>query len=81
VIAAFGAPIEYAAAKFEDESAIPSRICLHELPAIGPVELLRGADADGVVNPRFAVWASGHERYHDYLLRGICRAAKLAPPE
>ncbi len=81
VIGAFGEAIDFEAAKFEEESAIPKVVYLHELPAMGPVELLHGADDDGALDDGLTVWASGHDTYHDYLLRGVCRAAKLDPPE
>jgi hypothetical protein len=50
---------------------------LYELPAIGAVELLRGADDDGVLAEPLVVWAEGNEIYLDYVMRGVGRAARL----
>jgi hypothetical protein len=49
LIASFGEAIEFEAARFEDDTAIPPPRYLQELPAIGPVELLRAVDADGAL--------------------------------
>jgi hypothetical protein len=74
-IAAFDTPLALASAAFEEETAIPSMANLYELPAMGPVELLRGVDADGVLSDELVVWAQGHPTYIDYVLRGVRRAA------
>jgi hypothetical protein len=74
---AFGAPIAFESARFEEETAIPPPVHLYELPAIGPVELLRGAGDDGLLAEPLVVWAGGDETYLDYVVRGVRRAAKL----
>lgn len=76
-ISAFGDALSFESACFEEETAIPSAPTLYELPAIGPVELLRGADDEGRLTAPLVVWAQGHETYLDYVLRGVRRAAKL----
>lgn len=76
-IAAFEDALSFESARFEEETAIPREATLYELPAMGAVELLRGADADGgLVEPLF-VWAQGNATLLDYVLRGVRRAAKL----
>jgi hypothetical protein len=77
-IAAFGHPLAFESAVFEEETAIPAAAALYELPALGPVELLRGADDDGALASTLVVWADGHPTYVDYVIRGVRRAAKLA---
>jgi hypothetical protein len=76
-ISAFGEPIAFESARFEEETAMPARSHLYELPAIGPVELLRGADESGELASPLVVWAEGDETYVDYVIRGVRRAAKL----
>jgi hypothetical protein len=77
-ILAFGDPIHFDSAKFEEASAYPEPgPYLQELPAIGSVELLRGADASGALTQPLTIWTSGPEPYHDYVLRGVLRAAKI----
>jgi hypothetical protein len=81
-IDAFAANIDgevgYEAAKFEEENAVPPLVHLHELPALGPTELLAAFDAEtGKARAPFVLWQSGNETYLDYLLRGVLRAAKL----
>jgi hypothetical protein len=66
----------FAAAKFNEESAIEKPIYLQELPAIGPVELLHAAESGALAEP-LLVWTEGPDAYHDYVLRGVIRAAKL----
>jgi hypothetical protein len=68
---AFGDQLSWEVAKFDEENAVPPQIHLHELPALGPVELL------GEIQSPFVVWSSGNETYLDYVLRGVLRAAKL----
>jgi hypothetical protein len=80
-IAAFGDALAFASAAFEEETAVPAPVHLCELPAIGAVELLRGADAEGVLSEPLVVWVEGDETYLDYVLRGVRRAAKLADPD
>jgi hypothetical protein len=75
-IDAFGEPILFDAARFEEESAIPPLRYLQELPVLGPVELLRGVDADGSLVEPLVLWTEGHDTYQDYVLRGALRAAK-----
>jgi hypothetical protein len=80
-IGAFGEAIAYESARFEEETAIPPPATLVELPAIGPAELLAGADDEGRLVEPLVVWAEGHETYLDYVIRGVRRAAKLAELE
>jgi hypothetical protein len=79
-IDAFGESILFDAARFEEESAIPPPCYLQELPLIGPVELLRGVDANGNLVEPLVLWTEGHDVYQDYVLRGALRAAKTARP-
>jgi hypothetical protein len=76
-IAAFGETLSFESARFEEETAIPREPTLYELPAMGAVELLRGADLDGTMAEPLCVWAQGNATILDYVLRGVCRAAKL----
>jgi hypothetical protein len=76
-IAAFGDALAFESACFEEQTAIPPRAHLYELPALGPVELLRGAGSDGTLAAPLVVWADGHETYVDYVIRGVRRAARL----
>lgn len=76
-IEAYGEPILFDAARFEEENAEPSVVMLQELPILGPVELLRGVDADGVLKQPLVLWTEGDEVYQDYVLRGVQKAAKL----
>jgi hypothetical protein len=73
----FGEPIHFEAARFEEESAIPKPTYLQELPALGPLELLRWADDSGALDEALTVWTEGNATYHEYLLAGVRRAAKL----
>ncbi|HEY5148129.1 MAG TPA: hypothetical protein VII82_15250 [Polyangiaceae bacterium] len=76
-MAAFGDALAFEAARFEEETAIPSTPPLYELSALGPAELLGAADDSGHLAQPFVVWSQGNETYLDYLFRGIERAAKL----
>jgi hypothetical protein len=77
-IDAFGDDVGYAGARFEEENAIPPLVHLHELPVLGPTELLAAVDAETEhARAPFVLWQSGNETYLDYLLRGVMRAAKL----
>lgn len=76
-IAAFGHSLAFESAVFEEQTAIPTVVPLYELPALGPVELLRGAGDDGALASSLVVWADGHPTYVDYVIRGVRRAAKL----
>jgi hypothetical protein len=76
-IAAFGETLAFESACFEEQTAIPPIAHLYELPAIGPVELLRGAAGDGSLASPLVVWADGHATYIDYIIRGVRRAARL----
>ncbi len=69
---------DFEVARFEEESAVPPRVALHELPVLGATELLHAFDEDdhGVRAP-FVLWSTGNETYLDYVLRGVLRAAKL----
>jgi hypothetical protein len=80
VIEAYGDPIDFEAARFEEENAIPARVTLQELPALGAVELLRGVDADGELVEPLVLWTEGDDAYHDYLLRGVARASRVGQP-
>jgi hypothetical protein len=74
---AFGDALAFESARFEEETAIPVTTHLYELPALGPVELLRGADDEGTLAAPLVVWADGDETYLDYVVRGVRRAARL----
>lgn len=76
-IAAYGDALSFESARFEEETAIPPTTHLYELPALGPVELLRGVDDEGMLAEPLVVWADGDETYVDYVVRGVRRAAKL----
>jgi hypothetical protein len=76
-INAFGERILYDAAAFEEESSIPPLVPLHELPAIGPAELLSALDADGALVEPLTLWVEGNVTYHEYIVRGVKRAAKI----
>lgn len=77
-IAAFEDALAFDVAKFEEDSAVPSHVTLHELPALGAVELLSALDDDGQFRAPFVLWTSGHEVYLDYVLRGVLKIAKIA---
>ena len=76
-IDAFGERIHFEVAKFEEDAPLERPTYLQELPAIGAVELLHGADAGGALVRPLVLWTYGPEPYHDYVLRGVLRAAKL----
>ena len=76
-IAAFGDALAFDVARFEEESAVPEIVTLHELPALGAVELLMAPTDDGALAAPFVLWTSGHETYVDYVLRGVLKIAKL----
>jgi hypothetical protein len=80
-IEAFGEAILFEAARFEEEAPLERPAYLQELPVLGPVELLSGADGAGVLVEPLVLWTQGPETYHDYVLRGVLRAAKLALPD
>jgi hypothetical protein len=69
--------IDFDVAKFDEENAVPPIVTLHELPALGAIELLAALDEDGDVRAPFVLWTSGNETYVDYVLRGVLRAAKI----
>ncbi|MBX3260640.1 MAG: hypothetical protein KF782_13185 [Labilithrix sp.] len=69
---------DFEVARFEEESAIPPIVTLHELPTLGGVELLAGVDDGGRARAPFVLWQEGHETYLDYVLRGVLRASKIA---
>jgi len=81
-IEAFGDRLAFDCAKLEEESAgeasrASGAAChLQELPAVGPLELLHGAE-HGILRAPLVLWTHGNETYHDYVLRGVLRAAKL----
>ncbi len=77
-IAAFDDALAFDVAKFEEENAVPELITLHELPALGAMELLAALDDDGAVRAPFVLWTSGHETYVDYVLRGVLKVAKIS---
>jgi len=70
-------PIELSAERFEEESAIPPREYLFELPLLGPKELLLPTDEWGDLRSPFVVWSSAPATYEDYLVRGVLKAAKI----
>lgn len=78
-IAAFGDALSFDVAKFEEENAVPPVVTLHELPALGALELLAALDSEGSARAPFVLWTSGDETYVDYVLRGVLRAAKIEP--
>ena len=75
-IEAFGDRFAFDCAKFEEESAEGVPPLLQELPAIGPHELLHGAE-HGILRAPLVLWTEGSLAYHDYVMRGVLRAAKL----
>ena len=78
-IAAFGEPIFFDTARFEEENAEDPPAYLQELPAIGPAELLAAVDELGQLEEPLTLWTEGSAAYHDYVIRGVLRAAKLDP--
>ena len=76
-IEAFGEPILFEAARFEEQEHLPPAVHLQELDALGVSELLRGAIGGELVSP-LTLWLSGNETYQDYVVRGVLRAAKVA---
>jgi hypothetical protein len=76
-IDAFGPPIAFASARFEDAESIPKRTHLHELSAIGPIEALSAVDEEGCLREPLVLYAEGEPTYLDYVYRGVLRAAKL----
>ena len=77
-IGAFEDALTFDVAKFEEDNAVPTTVTLHELPALGAIELLAALDSEGALRAPFVLWTSGNETYVDYVLRGVLRAAKLA---
>jgi hypothetical protein len=76
---AFGDPFAFDCAKFEEEAAKAGGnplLPLQELPALGAAELLHGAE-HAILRAPFVLWTEGNATYHDYVLRGVLRAAKL----
>jgi hypothetical protein len=73
----FGDELGWQVAKFEEENAVPPQVHLHELPAIGPTELLHVFDEDGSLRAPFVVWLDGNETYQDYVLRGVSKVSKV----
>jgi hypothetical protein len=71
--------LELAAARFEEESAIPPRAQLLELPIFGGRELVHPDDEWGDLRAPLVVWSSLDATYEDYLVRGVLRAAKVEP--
>jgi hypothetical protein len=78
---AFGDALAFDVAKFEEENAVPPPVTLHELPALGAVELIAALDGDGELRAPFVLWTSGNETYVDYVLRGVLKVAKIAVAE
>ncbi len=79
-IEAFGDAFAFECAKFEEDTAANAEgealPPLQELAAIGPHELLNAA-AHGILRAPLVLWTAGSATYHDYVLRGVLRAAKL----
>ena len=75
-IAAFGDAHAFECAKFDEESALDAPPPLHELPVLGPAELLHGAE-HALLKAPLVLWVSADDPYQDYVLRGVLRAAKL----
>jgi hypothetical protein len=63
---------DFEVARFEEESAVPPIVTLHELPVMGMVELLGAPD-----RAPFVLWQQGHETYLDYVMRGVLKMSKL----
>ena len=76
-IEAFGEPILFETARFEEEEHLPRIVHLQELDAMGIAELLEGAHGGELTQP-LTLWLSGNETYQDYVIRGVLRAAKIA---
>jgi hypothetical protein len=74
---AFEDVLSFDIAKFEEENALPPPVTLHELPALGALELLGALDATGAARTPFVLWTSGNETYVDYVLRGVLKIAKI----
>jgi hypothetical protein len=74
---AFEDQLAFEVARFEEENAVPPLVTLHEMPVLGPLELIGALDTDGTLRAPFVLWTSGNETYVDYVLRGVKRAAKL----
>jgi hypothetical protein len=74
----FGDLLAWEVARFEEENAVPPLVHLHELPVLGPIELLAALDPETRA-PRapFVLWVAGDETYQDYVLRGATKAAGL----
>lgn len=72
---------DFEVARFDEESAIPPLVSLHELPMLGPVELLAPFGEDGKTRAPFVLWQQGHETYLDYVLRGVLKVSKIAIEE
>ncbi len=70
-------PLELASARFEEESAIPRRQYLFELPLLGARELLHPSDEWGDLRDPLVLWSSVEATYEDYIVRGVLRAAKV----
>jgi hypothetical protein len=76
-MAAFEDALAFDVAKFEEENAVPPPVTLHELPALGALELLAALDEWGDLRAPFVLWTSGNETYVDYVLRGVRKIAKI----
>jgi hypothetical protein len=72
---------DFEVARFEEESAIPPIVTLHELPVLGGIELLAALDDGSMSRAPFVLWQQGHETYVDYVLRGVLRASKITLDE
>ncbi len=77
-IGGFGDALAFDVAKFEEAEAVPPLVHLQELPAIGPTELLTGVGDDGLLAEPLELWIDGSEPYHDYVVRGVRRQARLS---
>jgi hypothetical protein len=75
-IDAFADQFAFECAKFDEQSAVDAPPPLHELPLLGPAELLLGAE-HAILREPLVLWTEGNETYHDYVVRGVLRAAKL----
>ncbi len=81
VIAAYGEPILFEAARFDEESAVPALVYQVELPAMGAHELLSSTNERGeFVDPWLPLWIDVPSIYASYILRGVARAAKIDEP-
>ena len=76
-IDAFATAASFESARATEQTILGAPVPMLELPALGLVELVSGAHADGTLAEPLVVWAQGHPVYVDYVVRGVRRASKL----